>query len=83
MPKPIYRGRIKLWKSDKGWGGIESDETPGDVWLHFSNVEMEGYVDLKPGQLVDFRYEHVGQDSWDYRATWARPVTEEHALGRR
>ena len=76
MSKATYRGRIKLWKSEKGWGGIESDETPGDVWLHFGAVELDGYVDLTVGQLVEFRYEHVAQDSWEYRATWARPIEE-------
>ena len=42
MPKPVCRGRVKFFKSDEGWGGIESDDAPGDVWVHFSVIEMDG-----------------------------------------
>ena len=74
---PVARGRVKFFKADKGWGGIESDETPGDVWVHFSVIERaEGdYKSLDAGQQVEFAYERADQDSWRYRAVWVRPVS--------
>ena len=75
---PTYRGRVKFFKADKGWGGIESDEAPGDVWIHFSNIEAPPgqYRSFEDGQLVEFQYESARQDSWNYRATWARAIDD-------
>ena len=74
MDTPVVRGTVKFFRSDKGWGGIESDETPGDVWVHSSVIDMPGFRDLSAGQAVEFRYEPAQQDSWRYRATWVRPL---------
>jgi CspA family cold shock protein len=75
VPTPsgaICHGRVKLYKSDKGWGGIESDDAPGDVWVHFSVIEGDGFRELEAGEAVEFRFEAARQDSWNYRATWVR-----------
>lgn len=72
MSEHVVRGRVKFFNSEKGWGGIKSDETPGDVWVHFSNIEGDGYRELVQGEEVEFRYEVAQQDSWRYRATWVR-----------
>ena len=72
------RGRVKFFRPEKGWGGIESDETPGDVWVHFSNIEGDGYRELVAGEEVEFRYEAAQQDSWKYRATWVRRCAHQH-----
>jgi CspA family cold shock protein len=72
MPKPIHRGRVKFYKAERAWGGIESDETPGHVWVHFSVIQGDGFRELVEGELVEFRYEAAIQDSWRYRATWVR-----------
>lgn len=79
MAEPTVRGRVKFFKPDKGWGGIESDEAPGDVWVHFSVIEMPGLRVLSAGQEVEFRYKQANQDSWNYRATWVRPVPIGHS----
>lgn len=68
----ICRGRVKFFKSEKGWGGIASADTPGDVWVHFSAIEGDGYKALIEGEAVEFRFEAAQQDSWNYRATWVR-----------
>ena len=72
MPKPTFRGRVKFFNAEKGVGGIESDETPGDVWVHHSAIEGGGYRYLVAGEEVEFRYEASNQGSWRYRATWVR-----------
>jgi CspA family cold shock protein len=74
MADGIHRGRVKFFRAEKGWGGIESKETPGDVWVHYSMIEGEGYRALAEGDLVEFRYEPARQDSWRYRATWVRRI---------
>lgn len=66
------RGRVKFYEPEEGWGEIESDETPGAVWVHFSNIEGDGYQELVAGEEVEFRYEAAHQDTWNYRATWVR-----------
>jgi CspA family cold shock protein len=73
VDEPTLRGRVKFFKADKGWGGIESDEAPGDVWVHVSVIEMQGFRTLSAGQEVEFRYKQANQDNWNYRATWVRP----------
>jgi hypothetical protein len=53
--KTTFRRRIKFRKTDKGWGGIASDETSGDVRsFPTPAVEIDGYVDLEAGLLVEF-----------------------------
>jgi CspA family cold shock protein len=76
MPKDVHRGRVKFYKSEKGWGGIVSDETPGDVWVHFSVIDGQGYRELVEGEEVEFRYEPAVQDSWRFVATWVRRLAD-------
>lgn len=48
-------GTVKFYRSDKGWGGIESAQTPADVWVHFSNIEGEGDTGAsKPETMLCF-----------------------------
>jgi cold shock protein len=75
VPKPVCRGKVKFYKSDKGWGGIESDAAPGDVWVHVSVIEGRGFRELAAGDPVEFRCETAEQDSWNYRATWVRRLS--------
>jgi CspA family cold shock protein len=68
------RGAVKFYRGDKGWGGIESDETPADVWVHFSVIEDEGFRSLEAGDQVVFRWEPALQDSWRCRAVSVRKI---------
>jgi cold shock CspA family protein len=72
--RPTARGRVKFFRSDKGWGGIESDETPDDVWIHFSMIAHGGAPGLAAGDEVEFTYEPALQDSWRYRAITVRKL---------
>lgn len=47
------RGTVKWFNKNKGYGFIE---TPGraDVFVHFTAIQMEGYRELKEGQMVEF-----------------------------
>jgi CspA family cold shock protein len=70
----VCRGTVKFFKADKGWGGIESDQTPADVWVWISTIEGDGYKSLTAGEAVEFRWEPAFQDSWRCSATWVRPM---------
>jgi cold shock protein len=67
-------GTVKFYRPDKGWGGIESAQTPADVWVHFSNIEGEGFRSPEAGDRVVFRWEPTFQDSWRCIALWVRKV---------
>ncbi len=70
----LARGVVKFYRAEKGWGGIESEMTPDDVWFHFSDIEGAGYRSLEAGEPVEFRWVPARQDSWNCRATWVRPL---------
>lgn len=63
------RGSVRIFHQDQGWGVIDSVDTPGGCWVHYSVIEMEGYRHLTGGALVSFDFERVAQDGYDYRAT--------------
>jgi cold shock protein len=70
----VTRGVVKFFKPEKGWGAISCDELADgqDVWVHFSSIEALDYRALEAGDVVDFDYEAVRQDSFNFRATRAR-----------
>jgi len=47
------QGRVKWFNPEKGFGFIESNEG-GDVFVHFSAIQAEGFKTLEEGQLVEF-----------------------------
>ncbi len=48
-------GTVKWFKSEKGHGLITPDaQGSGDVYVHYSRIEMPGYKELKKGQRVSF-----------------------------
>ncbi len=47
------KGKVKWFNGGKGYGFIES-ETGEDVFVHFSEIRMEGFKTLNEGQGVDF-----------------------------
>jgi cold shock protein len=74
--RSILTGRVKFFTATKGWGAIMSPDLPHDVWVHFSVIDGAGYRAFSEGDDVEFRYEDCWghQDSWHYRATWARRI---------
>ncbi len=47
------RGSVKWFDVRKGFGFI-SDEDGVDWYVHFSNIIMDGFKKLRPGQKVSF-----------------------------
>jgi cold shock protein len=49
----MLKGRVKWFNDSKGYGFIEQDGG-GDVFVHFSSINMEGFRTLAEGQPVEF-----------------------------
>jgi cold shock protein len=47
-------GKVKWFNDAKGFGFIEPDGGEGDVFAHFSAIQMEGFRTLKQGSQVRF-----------------------------
>lgn len=47
------QGIVKWFNADKGYGFIESNEG-GDVFVHYSAIQGEGFKTLQEGQRVEF-----------------------------
>lgn len=46
-------GTVKFFNAEKGFGFI-SREGGSDVFVHFSNIQGDGYKTLDEGQQVEF-----------------------------
>ena len=46
-------GTVKWFSNEKGYGFIEREDGE-DLFVHFSEVQVEGYKTLNEGQKVEF-----------------------------
>ncbi len=49
----MSEGKVKWFNANKGFGFIENEEG-GDVFVHFSSIQGEGFKTLNEGQRVSF-----------------------------
>ncbi len=47
------QGKVKWFNPEKGYGFIEVDEGK-DVFVHYSEIQEEGFKTLEEGQDVEF-----------------------------
>lgn len=47
-------GTVKWFNNAKGYGFILSESGGGDLFVHYSSIQMAGYKTLRAGQQVDF-----------------------------
>ncbi|NOU95095.1 MULTISPECIES: cold shock domain-containing protein [Paenibacillus] len=47
------QGKVKWFNAEKGYGFIEREDG-GDVFVHFSAIQTEGFKTLDEGQSVEF-----------------------------
>jgi len=53
-------GRVKWFNDKKGFGFIETDEQ-GDVFVHYSNIQGNGFRTLKELERVSFEVEDTAK----------------------
>ena len=66
-----------MWHADKGWGVIDSEDTPGGCWAHYSSVLVPDYRALEAGQPVTLEVERAEQDGYSFRAVEVWPTGQE------
>jgi len=50
----VKQGTVKWFNNSKGFGFIEPEGGGKDLFVHMSEIQMEGYKTLKDGQSVEF-----------------------------
>lgn len=47
-------GTVKRFNKIKGYGFILPDNSSDEIFIHFSEINMAGYKELKEGQRISF-----------------------------
>jgi CspA family cold shock protein len=66
----VATGTVKFFNAEKGYGFIARDQGE-DVFVHFSQIQGEGYKTLQDGQRVEF---DVGPGRKGEEAQNVRPI---------
>jgi CspA family cold shock protein len=67
----MAQGTVKWFNADKGYGFIAPDDGSGDVFVHFSAIEANGYRSLEENQKVEYS---VTQGPKGPQAAQVRPL---------
>jgi cold shock protein len=75
------RGTVRVGHADEGWGVLDSADTPGGCWTHFSAVLVAGHRALVDGAAVEFTFERAEQGGYSYRAVEVWPAGQAPVRG--
>ncbi|MBO8142433.1 MAG: cold-shock protein [Firmicutes bacterium] len=50
----MQEGTVKWFNAEKGYGFIQPDNGDGDVFVHYTAINAEGFRTLEEGQRVTF-----------------------------
>ena len=64
----MNHGTVKWFNNEKGFGFISNDDGSGDVFVHFSAIQADGFRTLAEGQKVTFDTEPDPKDPGKLRA---------------
>ncbi len=54
-------GTVKWFDNKKGFGFIESPSASGDIFVHFSAIDGDGFKTLEEGDPVQFEAEETNK----------------------
>jgi len=61
--KETFRGRVKWFNEQKGYGFIQEEKNNKDYFVHATDIKMEGFKVLKPDQGVTFTIDETPRGS--------------------
>ena len=64
----MSNGTVKWFNAEKGYGFITDSDNGGDVFVHYSSIQVDGFKTLQEGQAVTFDTEPDPRDSKKFRA---------------
>jgi len=67
----VATGSVKWFSEQKGYGFITPDDGGGDLFVHHTNIKMDGFRVLQEGQKVQY---DVGKGKKGPEATNVQPV---------
>lgn len=67
----MTHGTVKWFNAEKGYGFITVDGSEQDVFVHYTEIQMDGYRSLSEGQQVEF---NVGQGEKGPQAEAVTPL---------
>ncbi|MBQ8589326.1 MAG: cold-shock protein [Firmicutes bacterium] len=70
----MYKGTVKWFNAEKGFGFISNEDGSGDVFVHFSAIQTEGFKTLNEGQKVTYETEQDPRNSEKLRAVNVTPA---------
>lgn len=50
----MVRGKVKWFNDQKGYGFLAKEDGSGDVFVHFSVIQGDGFKTLAEGDNVEF-----------------------------
>ncbi|EME19341.1 MULTISPECIES: cold-shock protein [Rhodococcus] len=67
----MAQGTVKWFNAEKGFGFIEQDGDGPDVFVHYSEIQTNGFKTLDEGARVEFE---IGQGQKGPQATGVRNI---------
>lgn len=64
-------GKVKWFNASKGYGFITPDDGGADLFVHFREIQSEGYKTLDEGQSVEYE---AGEGQKGPCATKVKPM---------
>lgn len=82
----MVKATVRKWHDDVGWGVLDSPETPGGCWTHYTAIdtplvgridgaEVHEYKGLAASDSVELDWATPGQDGFHYRAVAVRRLS--------
>jgi len=69
-------GRVKWFSAKKGYGFLEEDGNPSEIFVHFSQIDMDGYKKLRRNQAVEFEIQDTDKGLQAFDVTILASVEE-------